>query len=116
MMRLLPRFLVVALLLFIDSIHSASLAQDKFLKKINWGVTSLSGGNWIPWDRQGSQDLRETWPRCSIDSAAGFRADFSGAPGRQHFRFAGCVADGDAHGLERCRPYQRGSYRSRRPD
>ena len=49
MMRLLPRFLVVALLLFIDSIHSASLAQDKFLKKINRGVTSLSGGNWIPW-------------------------------------------------------------------
>ena len=26
-----------------------SLAQDKPLKKINWGVTSLSGGNWIPW-------------------------------------------------------------------
>ena len=25
------------------------LAQDKPLKKINWGVTSLSGGNWIPW-------------------------------------------------------------------
>ena len=49
MMRLLPRFLVVALLLFIDSIHSASLSQDKPLKKINWGVTSLSGGNWIPW-------------------------------------------------------------------
>ena len=23
--------------------------QDKPLKKINWGVTSLSGGNWIPW-------------------------------------------------------------------
>ena len=49
MMRLLPLFLVVALLLFIDSIHSSGLAQDKPLKKINWGVTSLSGGNWIPW-------------------------------------------------------------------
>lgn len=24
-------------------------AQDKPLKKINWGVTSLSAGNWIPW-------------------------------------------------------------------
>ncbi len=23
--------------------------QDKPLKKINWGVTSLSAGNWIPW-------------------------------------------------------------------
>jgi NitT/TauT family transport system substrate-binding protein len=26
-----------------------AIAQDKPLKKINWGVTSLSGGNWIPW-------------------------------------------------------------------
>ena len=49
MMRSLPRFLVVALLLFVGSIHSSSPAQDKPLKKINWGVTSLSGGNWIPW-------------------------------------------------------------------
>ena len=48
-MRWLPRFLVVAVLLFIESIHSSTLAQDKPLKKINWGVTSLSGGNWIPW-------------------------------------------------------------------
>ena len=29
--------------------HSSTLAQDKPLKKINWGVTSLSAGNWIPW-------------------------------------------------------------------
>jgi NitT/TauT family transport system substrate-binding protein len=49
MMRLLPCFLVVALLLFIDSIHYSSPAQDKPLKRINWGVTSLSAGNWIPW-------------------------------------------------------------------
>jgi NitT/TauT family transport system substrate-binding protein len=49
MMRLLPRFLVLALLLFIDSIHSSSLAQDQPLKKINWGVTTLSASMWIPW-------------------------------------------------------------------
>jgi NitT/TauT family transport system substrate-binding protein len=48
-MRSLLRFLVVAFLLFIDSIHSSSFAQDRPLKKINWGVTSLSAGNWIPW-------------------------------------------------------------------
>ena len=29
--------------------HSQGLAQEKPLKKINWGVTSLSAGNWIPW-------------------------------------------------------------------
>jgi len=27
----------------------AANSQDKPLKKINWGVTSLSAGNWIPW-------------------------------------------------------------------
>ena len=48
-MRLLPRFRVAALSLFLLSIHSTSAAQDRPVKKINWGVTSLSGGNWIPW-------------------------------------------------------------------
>jgi len=28
---------------------SAVFAQDKSLKKISWGVTSLSASNWIPW-------------------------------------------------------------------
>ena len=28
---------------------SPSQAQDKPVKKINWGVTSLSASNWIPW-------------------------------------------------------------------
>ncbi|MGE5219709.1 MAG: ABC transporter substrate-binding protein [Chloroflexota bacterium] len=28
---------------------SPALAQNKALKKINWGVTSLSASNWIPW-------------------------------------------------------------------
>ncbi|MET0584972.1 MAG: ABC transporter substrate-binding protein, partial [Candidatus Binatia bacterium] len=31
------------------SFNASVLAQEKPLKKINWGVTSLSGGNWIPW-------------------------------------------------------------------
>jgi NitT/TauT family transport system substrate-binding protein len=41
---------VVAALLasLMGSAHSA-LAQDKLLKKIGWGVTSLSASNWIPW-------------------------------------------------------------------
>jgi ABC-type nitrate/sulfonate/bicarbonate transport system substrate-binding protein len=32
-----------------SSIIPGANAQDKPLKKINWGVTSLSAGNWIPW-------------------------------------------------------------------
>jgi NitT/TauT family transport system substrate-binding protein len=43
--------MIRAIALFIGVIifHSQSPAQDKSLKKINWGVTSLSAGNWIPW-------------------------------------------------------------------
>jgi NitT/TauT family transport system substrate-binding protein len=48
-MRRLSRHSAIALLIYVFVFHSQSLAQDKPLKKINWGVTSLSGGNWIPW-------------------------------------------------------------------
>src|SRR5688500_758796 len=48
-MRLFPRFLVVAFLLLIESIHSNGLAQDKPPKKIAWGQTSISSSQWIPW-------------------------------------------------------------------
>ncbi|MBM4262967.1 MAG: ABC transporter substrate-binding protein [Deltaproteobacteria bacterium] len=40
--------LVVTLALVLASKPEVA-AQDKQLKKINWGVTSLSAGNWIPW-------------------------------------------------------------------
>jgi len=48
-MNLFPRFLVVVFLLLAESNHSTGFAQDKPLKKISWGVTSLSASNWIPW-------------------------------------------------------------------
>ena len=48
-MRRLSRHSAIALLIYIFVFHSQGLAQDKPLKKINWGVTSLSAGNWIPW-------------------------------------------------------------------
>ena len=37
------------LVIRIFALTSQSPAQDKPLKKISWGVTSLSAGNWIPW-------------------------------------------------------------------
>ena len=40
---------VVFLFYFVAAASSLGSAQDRPLKKINWGVTSLSGGNWIPW-------------------------------------------------------------------
>jgi NitT/TauT family transport system substrate-binding protein len=48
-MRGLSRHSAIALLIYLFIFHSQSLAQDRPLKKINWGVTSLSAGNWIPW-------------------------------------------------------------------
>src|SRR4026208_2126692 len=43
------KIVAVALLAgLIGSVLSAQ-AQDKALKKIGWGVTSLSASNWIPW-------------------------------------------------------------------
>jgi len=38
-----------SLVIFALAVPERLSAQDKPLKKINWGVTSLSGGNWIPW-------------------------------------------------------------------
>lgn len=41
-------FAVFVLAVFMSS-SSLSRAQEKQLKKINWGVTSISASNWIPW-------------------------------------------------------------------
>ena len=48
-MRPLSQCVFFALLISLLTVDANSFAQDKPLKKINWGVTSLSGGNWIPW-------------------------------------------------------------------
>ena len=48
-MKRSARMLVLALLICSFDSQRDGLGQDKSLKKINWGVTSLSAGNWIPW-------------------------------------------------------------------
>ena len=40
---------VLVLVVSILAIFWDAIAQERPLKKINWGVTSLSAGNWIPW-------------------------------------------------------------------
>ena len=42
------QILIVALLIYNFGFNAQSLAQDRPLKKINWGVTSLSAAMWIP--------------------------------------------------------------------
>ncbi|HEX5020029.1 MAG TPA: hypothetical protein VFX54_05185 [Candidatus Binatia bacterium] len=45
----LEKFLVVASLIACIGWRVPAQAQDKPLRKISWGVTSLSASNWIPW-------------------------------------------------------------------
>src|SRR5688572_13901799 len=49
MMKSFRQISLLGLLLYNLAFNAQSLAQEKQLKKINWGVTSLSAGNWIPW-------------------------------------------------------------------
>ena len=43
------RHLGSVLLISIFALHSSVIAQDRPLKKINWGMTALSASMWIPW-------------------------------------------------------------------
>lgn len=40
---------LLVLVIFVLGLGSNSLAQDRPLKRINWGVTTLSASMWIPW-------------------------------------------------------------------
>src|ERR1043166_3478039 len=48
-MIVMGRFSVFALLIYLFAFDTTCLAQDRPLKKLNWGVTTLSASMWIPW-------------------------------------------------------------------
>ena len=48
-MKMFARGIVLAAFVFFAVWYADTHAQDKPLKKIFWGVTSLSASNWIPW-------------------------------------------------------------------
>ena len=48
-MRRFLRQLIFALLVSVFALNGSSLAQDRPLKKLNWGVTTLSASMWVPW-------------------------------------------------------------------
>jgi NitT/TauT family transport system substrate-binding protein len=48
-MKMFARGIVPAVFVFSAVWYADTHAQDKPLKKIFWGVTSLSASNWIPW-------------------------------------------------------------------
>ena len=43
------RYILTLSLIVGSAFFSLAQAQDRPLKKISWGVTSLSASNWIPW-------------------------------------------------------------------
>ena len=49
MMKWSRRILIVGFLICHFGFSAQSLAQDRPLKKINWGMTALSAAMWIPW-------------------------------------------------------------------
>lgn len=51
---------LIALVVWFASLVSGAYAQAKPLKKIHWGVTSLSASNWIPWLRRRRRFMRDT--------------------------------------------------------
>src|SRR5678815_3434626 len=48
-MKPMAHKLILASFVIINLLSREAFSQDKPLKKLNWGVTSLSAGNWIPW-------------------------------------------------------------------
>ena len=49
MMKSFRRILIVGFLIYNFGFNAQSLAQDRPVKKINWGMTALSAAMWIPW-------------------------------------------------------------------
>src|ERR1700741_2084415 len=49
MMKSFRRILIVGFFISSFIFNAQSLAQDRALKKINWGMTALSAAMWIPW-------------------------------------------------------------------
>ena len=49
MMKSFRGILIVVFLIYNFGFIAQSLAQDRPLKQINWGVTTLSASMWIPW-------------------------------------------------------------------
>ena len=95
MMKLFRRILIVGFLIYNFGFNAQSLAQDRPLKKINWGVTSLSAAMWIPWLAKEAKIYQKNGLRRRDDFTARLRTNFPGAIGRQFVRRAGGAAAGD---------------------
>ena len=49
MMKLFKGILIAGFLIYNFGFNAEGVAQDRPLRKINWGMTALSAAMWIPW-------------------------------------------------------------------
>ena len=87
--KLTGRLLLVALLAISLARVIPLEAQDKQLKKISWGVTSLSASNWIPWIAKDAKiyeknglDVELVLVKGSGQTSSAFSASLFAAPVR----------------------------------
>ena len=115
-MRPLSQCVFLALLISLLTVDANSFAQDKPLKKINWGVTSLSGGNWIPWIAKEAKIYEKHGLDVQLILLRGSGQTSAALLGGSIFASPVALPTVMLADLERRRSDQRGPYRSRRPD
>ena len=85
MMKSFKRIFLVGFLIYNFGFNAQSLAQDRPLKKINWGMTALSAAMWIPWLAKEAKIYEKNGLDVEIDFAARFGADIASALGGSLF-------------------------------
>ena len=88
-------------------------AQDKPLKKISWGVTSLSASNWIPWIAKDAKIYEKNGLDVELVLVKGSGQTSSGDSRRQSICCAGCGSASDDGLLGRRRSGKHRSYGAR---
>ena len=85
-------------------------AQDKPLKKISWGVTSLSASNWIPWIAKDAKIYEKNGLDVELILVKGSGSNLDSNPRRESLRSAGGATDCDARGSRRGGSRQHRAY------
>ena len=88
-------------------------AQDKPLKKISWGVTSLSASNWIPWIAKDAKIYEKNGLDVELILVKGSGPNLGSDSRRQSVCRAGCGSASDDGQSRRRRSGEHRSYGAR---
>ena len=67
-MKPIAHKLILASCVIFSLLSLEAFSQDRALKKINWGVTSLSAANWIPWVAKDAKIYEKNGLDVRVDS------------------------------------------------